>query len=422
MAAVETPLAPSLGFLARFVRSYDPRMWALFLGRLTTSIGHGISFPFLGVYLTSHLGVSAALAGAIVSTAALAGGLAKYAGGTLSDRFGRKRVMLAALAGRSLTTLGLGLLALQAAPHWAPMALLFILGSMAGFLFEPASQAMVADVSESRSRMAGYGLLRVGGNLGWGMGVLAGGFISEAGYSRMFLTTAVVLAAAFAVVHSRVAETAIRSHGPAAAREPRTIRNWLSKLDASGFLLLCAVGVVINAVMAQLILPLSVHAKGTVGLEEDRIGLLYAINGFMIVAFQFPASRWVESRFRLTTTLAIGSLLFGAGYTLVGFAHGFPMLALCVAVFTFGELLVAPASLALSANMAPAERRGLYLGVFGMAGMIGRTVGPLLGGFDLDAFAGAPWIHWTIVGTLGLASAALFLALRQRVDRAADLG
>lgn len=417
------PDAPSLR--VRWLGAHDSRMWMLFVGRLTNSIGHGISFPFLAIYFTSRLGVSPWIAGAISSAGALAGAASKYLGGALSDRLGRRAVLLAALAGRTLTTFGIAVLAAGSSPWWVPLALLFVLGSAFGWLFEPASQAMVADIATARSRLAGYGLLRVGGNLGWGMGAFAGGFIGSASYAAMFLTTAIVLSIAFVFVRTLVTETRSRPATASASTDssgaPRSPAMRLG-LDSPGFLLLCGVGVLIHVVVGQFGMPLSVYGKSALGIPENRIGLLYSVNAALVVILQFPVSRWFEGRFRLTTTLVLGSALFGAGYGAIGLAHGFAPLVLCVVVFTLGEILVIPGTIALAANLAPEHARGRYLGAFGLAANLGRCLGPLLGGFNLDFFRSTPWVHWAEVAALAFAASFVFLALRRRVAREADLG
>jgi MFS family permease len=386
-------------------------------------MGHGVSFPFLAIYFTSTLGVSAWMVGAVMSMSALAGGFSKYAGGYVSDRVGRKGVMLFALAGRGLTTLGIGLLALQEVPPWIPIAVLFVLGGAFVRVFEPASQAMVADISTVKTRTAGYGLLRVGTNLGWALGVMAGGLISETGYATMFLTTTVVIGLSFVLILLTVSETAIalvkpKEHVP--EEYPKGLRAQVRALNAPGFFLLCGVGILVHIVMAQLMMPLSVYSKEFLKLHETQLGLLFFLNGMMVVVLQFPASRWVEGRFRLTTTLVVGSLLFAAGYGAICAVSEFHFLLVCVGVFTIGELLVMPGTVALAANIAPEDRRGLFLGAFGLVTMAGRFIGPLLGGMNLDLFVETPWIHWALVSVLGVSAALGFVFLRFRVAREAD--
>lgn len=75
---------------------------------------------------------------------------------------------------------------------------------------------------------------------------------------------------------------------------------------------------------------------------------------------------------------------------------------------TLGEMLYAPNSLAMTADSAPAARRGKYLGAFGLAETLGWSLGAFVGGVLLDAFPSSPLGTWGIVAGLGFAAAAGF--------------
>lgn len=391
----------------------DRRLWVLFFGRLITSTGHSISFPFFAIYSHTVLGISLPWIGAAIFTSGLMGAFGKFLGGMLADRLGRKPVMLLALAGRACATAAFGALALQASPPWFAMAALFIAGNWFGFFYDPAVQAMVADVADERMRVAGYSLLRVGGNLGWAIGAIAGGVIGASSYAAMFFTTAGVLLAAFGLVATLIAES-LRRVRRDVPRAPV-----LDCFRTPGFGLFLVATLLTCVMMSQLIAPLSVYATGSLGLSARQAGFLFALNGFVIVLFQFPIARRIQ-RVRLTSALVAGAFTYAAGYAAVGGARGFWSLAACVFVVSCGELLVAPSQISLAANVAPPDRRGRYLGVYGFAEMLGRSLGPLLGTVALERFASRPWMHWTIIGAVGCAAGLGFLFVRSRISPRAD--
>jgi len=400
-------------------RRYDRRLWVLFLGRVITSTGYSIAFPFFGIYFHTSLGVSMSTVGAIIAFSTLMGAFGKLLGGELADKIGRKRVMIAALFGRSLATAALALLAAQAEPQWLPMSALFIVGTWFGFFFDPAAEAMVADLSDPSQRVQGYSLLRVGGNLGWAVGGGVGGLIGIHSYASLFFGTAVVTMVALATLLLLVVETRPERVG-------RQGGSWLppllgpgSPLSQRAFLHFALATLAIHIVMSQLSMSLSVYGKTALALPESMLGLLFTINGMIIVMLQIPAASWIGRR-RLTTSVAIGCLLYAAGYGSASLAVDFWTLAGCVVVFSFGELLVAPSVVSLAANLAPAELRGRFLGAFGLFSMLGRCLGPLLGGVNLDFFRSAPWIHWLVISGLAGGSMLLFLGLRGRVGVQAD--
>lgn len=354
------------------------------------------------------------LVGAVIFAGSLAGAFGKFLSGALSDRLGRKRVMTLALLGSAIATAAFGTLALHPRPAWAAVAALFVAGTWCRFMFDPACQAMVADISDPSSRIYGYSLLRVGANLGWAVGAILGGLIGAVGFAAMFLTTSVLTLLAMVLLLIAVGESRVRSD------EPRGGWVW-EALQAPGFLALCAAGLLIHIVMTQLVAPLSVFGTKHLHLTPPEAGLMFTLNGLVIVFFQYPMARLI-SRMRLTTALVCGSLVYAVGYGAVGLAGGFWGVALCVLVISCGELLVAPSALSLAANIAPAAQRGGYLGVFGFFEMFGRCMGPLLGGLALDLFSERPWMHWGLIGCVGLAAAMGFVGVRLRLAAGVDRG
>ncbi|MDE2489520.1 MAG: MFS transporter, partial [Elusimicrobia bacterium] len=171
------------------------------------------------------------------------------------------------------------------------------------------------------------------------------------------------------------------------------------------FVVLCGWTAAIACVMGQLVVPLSAHASAHSGLDDAQIGLLFTVNGALVVLLQHWATG-LASRARLTAVAAAGCLLYAAGYSWVGFARGWGGLALGVAVVTLGEIAVSPALPALTANLAPAGEQGRYLGMFGLSWTLGNALGPVLGGYGLQ-WAGSRWIAapWLAVGLLATASA-----------------
>jgi predicted MFS family arabinose efflux permease len=167
-------------------------------------------------------------------------------------------------------------------------------------------------------------------------------------------------------------------------------------------------------VYSQMYTPLSMYSKGFVGISEAEIGVLLAINGIMVVTLQYFVTL-VADRYRITLAMAVGVLLYAAGFALVSVSQGFVMLAICIFLITMGELWFIPAQITLATNLSSGDNRGRYLGFSGLTTNMGSAVGPLIGGMLLTIFAGSAWAVWVIVGAAGLACAAGFLYLRKLV-------
>ncbi|HXF59510.1 MAG TPA: MFS transporter, partial [Candidatus Saccharimonadales bacterium] len=148
-------------FPRRALFQKDRRLLHLFLGRVLGSTGFSIVIPFLGLYLHGERQVPMTVVGSVFFVGALAGSLGQVAGGELTDRWGRKIVLVGSQLLRSLAFVGLGI----AVTIHAPIAWFFLLTSLsaiAGRAFEPPSGAMIADIATGPMRAEYYAVLRIG--------------------------------------------------------------------------------------------------------------------------------------------------------------------------------------------------------------------------------------------------------------------
>ncbi|MGH7943061.1 MAG: MFS transporter [Limisphaerales bacterium] len=111
--------------------------------------------------------------------------------------------------------------------------------------------------------------------------------------------------------------------------------------------------------------------------------------------------------------MAVGYALIGIGFALNAFAHTIPALVVCMIIFTVGEIITMPTSSAYLANLAPAEMRGRYMGVSGLAWSLALIIGPALG---MKLFTAAPGIYWATNAALGLLAATVILRPRSQMD------
>ena len=144
------------------------------------------------------------------------------------------------------------------------------------------------------------------------------------------------------------------------------------------------------------------------GLSAASFGLLFSLNCLLIVIFEVPlnaaTAHWPHRR-----TLALGAVLSGAGFGAMVFARDFWSLAVTVAIWTLGEMLFFPASAAYATDIAPAERRGEYSGLYTMMFSIGFAIGPWAGTVVLESLGVR--VLWGLTFVLGLIAAAMFLRL-----------
>jgi MFS family permease len=155
---------------------------------------------------------------------------------------------------------------------------------------------------------------------------------------------------------------------------------------------------------------LPVYAKELFGVPESQYGFIMATNATMVVLFQYTVTR-ASSRYPHLAVLTAGALLYAVGAGSVALGQGFWHFWLSMVVLTLGELLLVPTATAVAANLAPADMRGRYMGLYNLTWGTGFGIGPVLGGLLNDHLA--PVATWYGALVIGLAAAAGFGALAQ---------
>lgn len=397
--------------------SKKPGLWPLVGVQLVTSMGFSLALPFLSLYLVQKRDMSTSLVGTVMLGAAFASAMGQFLGGTGADRLGRRFTLASALVLRVAAFSALGILMATNGPIYA-IVLLFLLVRVTGGLAMPAVSALVADLTEE-NRIEGYGLLRVGGNIGWGAGPALGGFLATfLPYSHLFLLAAGATLIALFLVASLVRE-------PKRARAPSD-RGLLAAFRDPRLLIFLALDLPVFLLAGQLVSTLSIFTVERLGLSTAQFGGLLTLNGLLVAVAQYPLARW-SARWPRFRVLALGAFLYGLGYLSLGWVQAYPLLLGSMTVVTFGEMLFAPASSATVAELAPPQARGRYLGALGLAESFGFSAGPFLGGLLLDFVPSAPLL-WGALASLGFLAAGLFLgggeglhrALQKKAARALD--
>jgi len=378
----------------KVIGGFDRRVWLLLFAMLVFRFGHGLYFPFSSIYFHNVLGIPLSLVGVGLAVFAVASVLSGLVAGPLTDRFGRKPLMLAALAGSSVSFLGFALV--------DSMTGYLAVSAAHGFLgwsaFEASRNAMVADVTPSGLRSRAYGLVRVGGNVGWALGPMVAGAVSAAAggsgtvYPRLFVGTAVLTAlVGLALVFTVRESLPARKERPSAGGRDRALRVALSD---GRLLLLLGVGVLLYYVFTQDWQALPVYAKNFVGVPDGRIGFFLGANGLMVILFQLPISYLIDRGSKVSALLA-GAVFFAASSVTLLFTDSFAgILVAFVLFFTLAEMVLEVAGASLAAEIAPIRLRGTYLALFGACFGAACGVSPIVSGTLLQA--GLPDVIWTI--------------------------
>ncbi|HEX4993208.1 MAG TPA: MFS transporter [Rubrobacteraceae bacterium] len=400
--------------LSRFEESlrFDRRVWLLLVAMLVFRFGQGMYFPFSTIHYHNVVGIPLSLVGVGLGALAVASVASGLVSGPLSDRYGRKPVMLAALAGSAAA-----FAAFAFVEGFAGYLLVSVAAGLAGnTTFDAARNAMVADVTEPGRRARAYGLVRVGGNAGWALGPMAAGLTaasvgSEGVYRALFLGAS-ALVTLLAVVLALMLKESLPTRSE---HTPRPGDSGLRSALADGpFLALLAAGVLLYYVFTQDWQALPIYAKNFLGVPDGRIGLFLGANGLMVILLQLPISYAIDRTSKVWALLT-GAALFAASSATLLLTESFLGILVAFAIFfTLAEMTLEVAGAALAADLAPVRLRGTYLALFGACFGAAYGVSPIVAGALLEARL--PAVIWQIQ-LLAAALAAIALVVLRAISR-----
>jgi len=338
------------------------------------------------------------LVGIILLAAGLCSAISQALGGALSDRFGRRPVLLVAASVSIFLYSGLAVLIGISAPVWA-ITIAYIAGRSMLTITRPVISAMVADFTSKGTLTEAYGILRIGANMGWAAGPAIGGYLATfLPYGWLFgvpvLTCGIVSLIVFFFVHESSRRTNRRVG----------FRSILPPAGDRAFLAFTMVSLLLFIVMGQLASTLSIFAVDRVGFSTAQYGLLLTLNGLIVIFFQYPMTLFL-TRLAKFRALILGSLLYAVGYLSFGWITQFGWALGAMAVITTGEIMNSPITLSVIGELSPQDQRGRYMGFFGLSETIGIAMGPLLGGILLDAFPFDLRLVWAPIASIALIAA-----------------
>ena len=358
-----------------------------------------VVLPFLALYMSGPRAFSVAQATAAVSiygAGAFAGG---FVGGWLSDRVGRRPVLLASLGGAALPMAGIPFVASYA----AVLALVFAFGVLSE-MYRPAVSAAVADLVPEARQPRAYAIVYWAINLGAAVGPALGGLIAERSYTGLFVLEGVSLFAYAAIVLVSVPETR-----PAVAEGVVRPRIDLRPVARDGALAALAVVVLLVGIgFYQLFtsLPLAMEADG---LSERYFGFVVTVNGALIVLIGLPVAAWVGDRAtRWPVPVAVALVALGLAFQIP--AHTFGAYAACAVIWTLGEMAFLPVVPTLVSRLAPTDLRGSYQGVYHASWGLAKMLGPALGGLVFAGY-GSSALWGGAAGLVGVAAVTMTLLL-----------
>ena len=297
--------------------------------------------------------------------------------GGLSDRYGRRPVLLISIIGT-----GIGFLVLGFAQSLSMLFVGRILDGITGGNISTA-QAYIADITTKENRASGMGLIGAAFGVGFVFGPAIGGILSRWGIQVPFLFAAGLCFANAILLYFRLPET-VTAQRPAANRAARgrgfgQLLNSLKQPRLAFVLTIYFLFVVSFSIMTT---SFSLYTMFRFGYDAQHTGYLFAYVGIIAVIIQGGLIGRLVKRFGEMPLIIVGALCFAISLFAVPFvgpaAGGLGALLVGGGVFSMGNSLATPALTSLASKSAGPEEHGTILGVTQSVASMARAIGPFL--------------------------------------------
>ncbi|SMQ76052.1 Predicted arabinose efflux permease, MFS family [Bacillus sp. OV166] len=383
-----------------YIGQYHPIVWVLLLGTVLSRGSAFMTLPFLSIYLSRHMDLSPIVIGLTVGMSPLMATVGGFIGGHLSDRFGRKPIMLTALFALAFVYYGFTLASGQG---W--FILLNALNGLCTSFFEPTSQALMADLTSKEKRMKVYSLRYTAMNIGASVGPLIGAYLASTAAKLSFAITGTTYLIYAIVLVYFMKKLVIQTDKISKKVVSLGDAFWIIKTDKALRYLIIGI-ILVNIGYVQIDSNLPQILEGTVDNGIVIFSSLITINALMVVFLQMPIS-YVAEKFRLMQVMVVGAIFMAAGLIAFSFVSGWVTAILAIVLLTLGEILIFPSNSMMIDQLAPEHLRGTYFGAAQFR-KIGNFLGPVIGGYILSLYQGQ--IMFWIIALITLGSIVFFTA------------
>jgi MFS family permease len=393
----------------KIYREYPRDFWMMIVVNFVDRLGGSLLFPFFALYITKKFDVGMTEVGGLFAIFFISSFIGAFPGGALTDRFGRKGIIIFSLIASSFSTLLMGFV--------NEFQFFLMVAFVSGIFTDvggPAYEAVFMDVLPEEKRASGFGIRRVAFNLAIVIGPVIGGFIAARSYLALFVIDAIVSGIVALMVFLLIPETKPAApEGKIQESTAETFAGYIRVLRDGKFIAFTLVCLLTWLVYMNMNTTLGVYLRNQHGLPESGYGWLISINAAMVVLFQFPITRQIE-KYPPMLMMALGTMFIAGGLLLYGFVGAFWLFTIAMAILTVGEMVTVPIANAVVAAFSPEEMRGRYNFVYGNSWGISFAVGPYLAGLVMDNYD--PNLLWYACGIIGMIAVLGFLALHHSLQ------
>ncbi len=341
-------------------------------------LGFGIIIPLLPFYAETF-GANALLIGLLSTSFSLMQFAFAPIWGRLSDRIGRRPVILLGLFGSFVSYLVFGLA--------NSLVVLFISRIFAGIAGAniPTAQAVIADSTTIENRAKGMGLIGAAFGLGFVFGPAIGGFLSHWGFSTPAFFASALSLANFIAAWFLLPETLSPAHraGAPASGRLQAFRRAVSRPHLP---LLLVIYFLVVAAFSNFEAMFALFAERRFHFNAATIGYVFAYVGIVLVIVQGGLVGRVVRRVGERKVIPVAITLVAIGLAFLPANHSTMSLLATLAILSIGMGFNNPSLVSMISQLSAAEDQGSILGVSQSLASLARIVGPAWGGFAFDRF------------------------------------
>ena len=375
----------------------------MFINRSGTMV-----LAFLTLY-NKELGYTVQQGGWMVAIYGIGAFIGAYLGGKLSDSFGFYYVQFGALFFGGWLFILLG----QMNGYLYICSCIFIL-SIVNESFRPANASAIFRYSNSKNRTQSYSLVRLAINLGWGIGVVLGGFLASVNYHLLFWvdgTTNIFAAIVLLVVlPKKLAKPELEL-----LKELNPEKNSsISPFRDLSFLFFLLFVIFFATCFFQLFTTVPIYFKDQLHLNEFWIGLVMSVNGLSIALFEMIVVYKLEGHRPYLFYITAGCLLMGVAFLMLNLpvSMGFLVAIIAVLLLTLAEMISMPFMNSYYIGKSNENNRGQLAGMYTMALSIAQVIGSSAGALLLDQIG---FFHfWFVVSFICVLASGGFLLILKK--------
>lgn len=378
------------------LKEYPKQFKLMFWGMLISTVGSSMIWPFLMIYVRQRVNMPLTQAASLMTINATAGIIAALIAGPVTDRIGRKWVMVFSLAGNGLVYFFMGY-----AHSYLDFAILMSLSGTFNPLYRVGADAMLADLIPTEKRPDAYALYRLSNNAGISIGPMIGGFLASLSFSITFFFAGAGMLA-YGLLLAFFAHETLPERSKLSAVSEQRVGGYLHVLRDTQFLSFIGAFILAQMCAVTIWILMPVYANNIYNVPENQYGFIPTTNALMVVFLQVFVTG-ITKRYRPLPVMMVGTFFYALGVGSVALGHSFLGFWVSIIIMTVGELILMPTASAYVAALAPPDMRGRYMSISGLTWPVAAGIAPLLGGYLNDNISPlSTWYGGFLIGILGI--------------------